>query len=76
MDKLLAPSPSVRQHPMTQLVALALSFSDDLLWLGLSHLGFNLPWLQWISPLFMVLTLELWLMRLLPSRIAFPFKLA
>ncbi|MDI9637101.1 hypothetical protein QM565_15215 [Geitlerinema splendidum] len=37
-----------------KLLPFLLSFLDDILLIGLSRLGCNLPWLQWLSPAIMV----------------------
>jgi len=36
---------------LSQLLLFLLSFLDDALLLGLSRLGLNLPWLQWLNPI-------------------------
>lgn len=41
-----------------------LSFLDDALLLGLTQIGINLPWLQWLSLVLMSATLIYWSFRL------------
>ena len=41
-----------------------MSFLDDALLLGLSQLGVNLPWLQWLSTILLSATILYWSFRL------------
>jgi hypothetical protein len=46
-----------------QVCPFAISFLDEILLFCLSHLGIELPGLQWLSPLLMTFTVLLWVMR-------------
>ncbi|HAA27999.1 MAG TPA: hypothetical protein DCE56_10485 [Cyanobacteria bacterium UBA8553] len=53
---------------LSQLLPFLLSFLDDALLLGLSRLGLQLPWLQWLNPILLGCTLMYWAVQILRDR--------
>ncbi|NMG11060.1 hypothetical protein DP117_30975 [Brasilonema sp. UFV-L1] len=53
------------QSFLNQLLPFLLSFVDDALLLGLSHFGFHLQWLKWLSPVIMIYTVLYWTVQLM-----------
>jgi hypothetical protein len=50
---------------LSQLLLFLLSFLDDALLLGLSRLGLNLPWLQWLNPIILSGMIMYWAVQIL-----------
>lgn len=45
-------------------LSIAISFLDDALLLGLTRMGVNLPWLQWLSMILLTGTILYWTFRI------------
>lgn len=56
---------SLVQNFPNQLLPVLLSFLDDALLLGVSHLGLHLQWLKWLSPVLLYSTFLYWAVQLL-----------